>query len=72
MKKAVYARENTSEEVWTMADDTGLFITALDGAPGIHAARWAGDVSTDEITQHTLRQLEGKTDRSAKFKTVVV
>ncbi len=72
MKKAMYARENTSEEVWTMADDTGLFITALDGKPGIHAARWAGDVSTDEITQHTLNQLEGKTDRSATFKTVVV
>ncbi len=72
LKKAVYARDNSTEEVWTMADDTGLFITTLEGKPGIHAARWAGDVSTDEITQHTLNQLEGKTDRTATFKTVVV
>jgi len=54
-----------------MADDTGLFIDALGGRPGVHAARWAGDVSTEEITQYTLRQLEGVWDRGATFKTVV-
>ncbi|CAN5727957.1 RdgB/HAM1 family non-canonical purine NTP pyrophosphatase [soil metagenome] len=70
-KKAHYARER-SEGGWTMADDTGLYITALDGKPGIHAARWAGDVSTDEITQYTLRQMEGVNDRSAIFRTAVV
>jgi XTP/dITP diphosphohydrolase len=70
-KKAQYAFEH-SENSWTMADDTGLYITALDGAPGIHAARWAGDVSTDEITQYTLKKIEGKEDRSAIFRTVVV
>jgi XTP/dITP diphosphohydrolase len=71
MKKVLYAKEQVTEPSWIMADDTGLFITALDGRPGIHAARWAGDVSTDEITQYTLKQLEGKKDRSATFKTVV-
>lgn len=71
LKKVSYAREKLQESSWVMADDTGLFINALDGKPGIHAARWAGDVSTDEITEYTLRQLEGKTDRSATFKTIV-
>lgn len=71
MKKVLYVKERLVEPSWIMADDTGLFISALDGKPGIHAARWAGDVSTEEITQHTLKQLEGKTDRSATFKTVV-
>ncbi len=55
---------------WSMADDTGLYIDALDGRPGVHAARWAGDVSTDEITAYTLKQLKGVTDRSATFSTV--
>lgn len=70
-KKAKFAADH-SENTWTMADDTGIFITSLDGAPGIHAARWAGDVSTEEITQYTLKQLEGTTDRSALFRTVAV
>lgn len=68
MKKALYAHQPGT---WSMADDTGLYIDALDGRPGIHAARWAGDVSTDEITRHTLKQLEGAEDRGALFKTVV-
>lgn len=71
MKKVLYVQERLPEPAWIMADDTGLFIAALDGRPGIHAARWAGDIPTNEITQYTLRQLEGKTDRSAVFKTVV-
>lgn len=72
LKKVLFVKEQMQEPSWVMADDTGLFITALDGRPGIHAARWAGDVSTKEITQYTLEQLSGKTDRSALFRTVVV
>lgn len=73
-KKAVFAHEHrTDQEAWTMADDTGLFIAALNGVPGIHAARWAGDTATtDEITEHTLTKLLGATDRSATFETHVV
>lgn len=70
-KKARYAFQR-SKNSWTMADDTGIFITALNGEPGVHAARWAGDVSTDEITHYTLKRLEGMPDRSAIFRTVVV
>ena len=71
MKKARFAHEHATE-YWTMADDTGIFITALDGRPGIYAARWAGEhATTAEITQHTLESLEGATDRSATFETMV-
>lgn len=72
LKKALFAHEQSKEKIWTMADDTGLFIDALGGKPGIKAARWAGDTATtDEITQHTLKHLEGVTNRSATFETAV-
>lgn len=70
-KKALYASQKAGG-VWAMADDTGIFITALDGRPGIHAARWAGDVSTEEIMRYCLNALDGASDRSAVFRTVVV
>jgi XTP/dITP diphosphohydrolase len=58
---------------WIMADDSGIFITALDGAPGIKAARWAGDeATTEEIIHYTLKQMDGIKDRSATFKTAIV
>ncbi len=70
-KKVQFARlQDTSS--WIMADDTGFFINALNGAPGIHAARWAGDVSTEEITTYTLNRMSGEIDRSASFETVAV
>jgi XTP/dITP diphosphohydrolase len=69
LKKALFAHQGGS---WAMADDTGIFINALQGAPGVQSARWAGQTATtEEITQYTLRSLEGKTDRSAAFETVV-
>jgi len=69
-KKALFAQEKSG--LWGMADDTGLFINALQGKPGVYAARWAGETATtDEITLYTLKQLEGVTDRSAIFETVV-
>jgi XTP/dITP diphosphohydrolase len=70
-KKVMYVKDRATIPFWIMADDTGLYINALNGEPGIHAARWAGNISTDDITKHTLQQLEGKIDRSAVFKTVV-
>lgn len=72
LKKARFAHEQSVQKVWTIADDTGLFICHLNDAPGIKAARWAGDnATTDEITRYTLKQLEGVLDRSARFETVV-
>jgi XTP/dITP diphosphohydrolase len=71
-KKVEFTRKQLKEPSWIMADDTGLFIDALDGRPGIKAARWAGETATtDEITEFTLKHLEGAADRSATFETVV-
>lgn len=59
---------------WSVADDSGLFIQALNGLPGINTGRWAGpDANDEQLVAHTLRQLENvnATDRSAYFKSVV-
>jgi XTP/dITP diphosphohydrolase len=59
---------------WTMADDTGLFIPALKGAPGHLAARWAGEgASTEQIMEFTLSQMKHVPEdhRTAIFRTVV-
>lgn len=70
-KKAAFARERIAGP-WIAADDTGIFITALNGEPGVRSARWAGDVPTEAITAYCLERLAGATDRSAVFRTVVV
>jgi XTP/dITP diphosphohydrolase len=51
------------------ADDTGLEITALGGQPGVYSARWAG--SPEANRQKAIRELAGKEDRSARFRTVI-
>ena len=54
------------------ADDTGLEVTALDGAPGVYSARYAGeDCNSENNIDLLLRNLEGKTDRSARFRTAI-
>jgi XTP/dITP diphosphohydrolase len=54
------------------ADDTGLEILALGGAPGVRTARWAGDDACDiKNRQKALYELEGVADRTARFRTVV-
>ncbi len=57
---------------WTghlaLADDAGLEVDALHGAPGIHSKRWAGEDATDAIRiAKLLEALEGITDRRARF-----
>jgi XTP/dITP diphosphohydrolase len=56
-----------------VADDTGLEVAALDGAPGVWSARFAGDNATygDNVAK-LLTVLEGEADRRAWFRTVVV
>lgn len=54
------------------ADDTGLEVSALNGAPGVFTARYAGDnVSYEDNYCKLIAELEGKDDRSASFKTVI-
>ncbi|MDD5018212.1 MAG: XTP/dITP diphosphatase [Eubacteriales bacterium] len=52
----------------TLADDSGLCVDALGGAPGIYSARYAGEgAADDENNDKLLREMAGKTDRRAKF-----
>jgi len=55
--------------LWAMADDSGLEVDALDGAPGVYSARFAGkpvDYAANNLK--LLRLLNGKTNRRARFR----
>ena len=56
-----------------IADDTGLLVDALDGAPGVHTARYAGGDGHDSEANMKLllKNLEGKDNRKAHFSTVI-
>jgi XTP/dITP diphosphohydrolase len=55
-----------------LADDTGLEVDALDGAPGVHTARFAGpDATPSDNNAKMLRVLEDADARRARFRTVV-
>jgi XTP/dITP diphosphohydrolase len=55
----------------TIADDTGLFVDALDGNPGVYAARYAGeDVTYKDNRDKMLKEMKGKDNRTAYFRTV--
>ena len=59
----------------SVADDTGLEIDALDGAPGVHSARFAGDGATyQQNVEKVLTDLDGVQmgQRTARFKTVAI
>jgi XTP/dITP diphosphohydrolase len=68
--KAEYAHAKTG--LWCFADDTGLEVEALGGAPGVHSARYAGEAknSTDNVNL-LLENLHGISNRKACFKTVI-
>lgn len=58
---------------WVMADDSGIEVDALGGAPGIYSARYAGEDATDvDNVNRMLRELEGASDRRARFVCVIV
>ena len=64
--KAKYVYENTGE--LTIADDSGLCVNALNGAPGIYSARYGGEnASQKDKNKMLIEALADKTDRSAKF-----
>lgn len=75
LQKARYVKEHYGLDCF--ADDTGLEVNALDGAPGVHTARYAelaGEGSTHDTQANMrllLKKLENNSDRSARFRTVI-
>ncbi len=70
LQKARYVHERTGADCF--ADDTGLEVDALDGAPGVHSARYATDGHDFAANNRLLlRNLAGSADRSAHFRTVI-
>lgn len=70
LQKAAYVCEHYGVDCF--ADDTGLMVDALGGAPGVYTARYAGEHCTpDDNIDLLLTQLENKSDRRAEFRTVV-
>ena len=70
-QKARYLYERTGLDCF--ADDTGLEVDALDGAPGVHSARYATDGHDFEAnTRLLLHNMEGKEDRRARFRTAII
>ena len=54
------------------AEDTGLMVDALQGAPGVYSARYAGESATfDDNVNKLLSKMNGITNRQARFKTVI-
>jgi XTP/dITP diphosphohydrolase len=69
--KARAVRDHTGYAV--IADDTGLEVDALGGAPGVVSARYAGDDATyEQNVARLLSEMEGVEQRSARFLTVIV
>jgi len=70
IKKAMETSQNTG--MLALADDTGFFVDALGGAPGVYAARYAGEVcSYKDNREKMLREMKGQNNRKAQFRTVV-
>lgn len=68
--KAKYVKDTYGYDCF--ADDTGLEVTALDGAPGVYSARYAGpQKNASDNMNKLLIHLATQTDRSAQFKTVI-
>ncbi len=71
LQKAMYVAEHYGLDCF--ADDTGLEVEALDGKPGVHSARYAEgtDHDSEANMRKLLRELHGKNNRKARFRTVI-
>lgn len=70
--KAVSVAKATQQ--LALADDSGLVVDALDGAPGVHSARYAGENATDEVRNqkllHALKDIP-YSQRTARFQCAI-
>jgi XTP/dITP diphosphohydrolase len=70
MQKALFVKEHYGYDCF--ADDTGLEVEALNNAPGVYSARYAGAEHDAKANMKKLiRELEGKDNRAARFRTVI-
>lgn len=70
LQKASYVKEHYGMDCFS--DDTGLFVDALGGEPGVLSAHYAGPgCSPDDNIDKLLAAMEGETEREASFRTVV-
>lgn len=70
LQKAQYIQDKFGLDCF--ADDTGLEVEALDNAPGVYSARYAGPGHDSEANmQKLLQEMKGKTNRKARFRTVI-
>lgn len=70
LKKSQYVFEQTG--IPALSDDTGLEVDALNGAPGVYSARYAGeDASYADNVKKLLRELDGSDKRTGRFRTAM-
>ncbi len=70
IQKANYIKEHYGYDCF--ADDTGLEVDALNGAPGVYSARYAGEQRDANANMNKLlNELESQPNRTAQFKTVI-
>jgi XTP/dITP diphosphohydrolase len=62
--KALFGRQTAAPGEWVLGEDSGLEVDALDGRPGLHSARWAGD---DDPLDRLLAELDGVEDRRGRY-----
>ena len=67
--KARFGRGLADPDAWVLGEDSGIECAALDGAPGLHSARWAPGLDQADAL---LARLEGETDRRARMVTELV
>src|SRR5581483_1980562 len=67
--KAAFGRRLAPPGVWVLGEDSGIESVALDGAPGLHSARWAPGLDQADAL---LARLEGEPERRARMVTTLV
>lgn len=75
LKKLLEDRNENIEGAWILADDTGLFVAALNGQPGVYSSRYAGEnVTYEDNVNKLLYEMSGieEEKRTAYFETVIV
>jgi XTP/dITP diphosphohydrolase len=66
--KALHVHRATGASAWVLADDSGIEAAALNGAPGVYSARYAGESATDEQNlAKLLEALRGHDDRRVRY-----